>query len=107
MLRKIAIRFVLAALVAGAAAQERVTRETEMAPMRDGVRLATDIYLPEGEGPWPVVLERTPYNRKQQVGKAGPFVSKGYVFAVQDWRGHFDSEGKFTVDVLTGTKGQE
>ena len=33
-----------------------------MVPMRDGVRLATDVYLPdESTGVWPVVIERTPY----------------------------------------------
>ena len=53
--------------------------KTEMVPMRDGVHLATDIYLPEGQGPWPVVLERTPYNRKRQGGKSTNFVSHGYV----------------------------
>jgi uncharacterized protein len=91
----------LLALAAGAAPK------TEMVPMRDGVRLATDIFLPEGQGPWPAVLERTPYNRKQQREKSTNYVSRGYVYVVQDWRGHFDSEGAFTITVLTGTKGRE
>src|SRR6266403_1611142 len=33
----------------------------QMVPMRDGVRLATSIFLPQGKGPWPAVLVRTPY----------------------------------------------
>ncbi|HEX7062868.1 MAG TPA: CocE/NonD family hydrolase, partial [Woeseiaceae bacterium] len=34
-----------------------------MVPMRDGVKLATDVYLPrEGEGPWPAIFVKTPYN---------------------------------------------
>ena len=37
---------------------------TVMVPMRDGVRLATDVYLPEGPGPWPVALARTPYDKR-------------------------------------------
>ena len=37
--------------------------ETYMVPMRDGVKLATDVHLPEGDGPWPVILVRTPYDR--------------------------------------------
>jgi predicted acyl esterase len=78
-----------------------------MVPMRDGVRLATDVYLPEGQGPWPAVLERTPYNRKQQGEKNANYVKNGYVYVIQDWRGHFDSQGTFTVSVLTGTKGRE
>ena len=35
----------------------------EMVPMRDGVKLGTSIYLPSGDGPWPVVLTRTPYSK--------------------------------------------
>jgi predicted acyl esterase len=31
-------------------------------PMRDGVRLSADVYMPDGEGPWPVLLARTPYD---------------------------------------------
>src|SRR5262245_3918520 len=88
-------------------AQEAPRKSTEMVPMRDGVRLATDIYLPVGDGPFPTVLERTPYNRKQQGAKHAPYVRAGYAFVIQDWRGHVDSEGKFTVQVLTGTQGRE
>ena len=33
--------------------------------MRDGVKLGTNVYLPEGEGPWPVILTRTPYNMRR------------------------------------------
>ena len=40
-----------------------VSRSSAMVSMRDGVRLATDIYLPQGEGPFPTLLERTPYGR--------------------------------------------
>ena len=36
---------------------------THMVPMRDGIRLATDVYLPDGAGPFPVIMERTPYGR--------------------------------------------
>ena len=39
--------------------------ETIMVPMRDGIRLATDVYLPDGAGPFPVILERTPYGRQE------------------------------------------
>jgi len=77
-----------------------------MVAMRDGVRLATDVYLPPGDGPFPVVLERTPYNRQRQP-PAAQFVRNGYVFVIQDWRGLFASEGKFTVEMLTGSQGGE
>ncbi len=36
----------------------------ELVPMRDGVRLATDVYLPEGPGPFPAVLVRLPYDTR-------------------------------------------
>lgn len=67
-------------------------RLSEMVAMRDGVKLATDIYLPEGKGPWPVVLTRTPYGK----GNGNPlWTNNGYVFVAQDCRGRFKSEGKY------------
>jgi len=70
-----------------------------MVPMRDGVRLATDVYRPTSEGKLlddrrPVVLIRTPYNKGD--GKSGDgkyFASHGYVVVVQDTRGRYHSEG--------------
>jgi predicted acyl esterase len=50
--------------------QPPVKKETVMVPMRDGVRLATDIYFPEGDGPFPVILLRSPYDRKLGEGIA-------------------------------------
>lgn len=63
--------------------------------MRDGVCLAIDIYRPGGGGRSPVVLVRTPYGRHAPdwMEKARFYVERGYVFAVQDVRGKFDSEG--------------
>ena len=92
--------------------------ETIMVPMRDGVRLATDVHLPtrsaEGaplEGPWPVILERTPYGRnrpsrserslaepdeaKSRAEVARIFAERGYVVIYQDVRGRYDSEGVY------------
>ena len=67
-------------------------------PMRDGVRLATDVYLPEGGGRFPVILIRTPYNKNNEaeVADAIFFASRGYAVAIQDCRGRFDSEGEWT-----------
>jgi len=62
--------------------------------MRDGVRLATDVYLPEGRGPFPVILARTPYGRISHAGAAIGFVRHGAVVVLQDMRGRFDSEGE-------------
>jgi len=63
--------------------------------MRDGVKLATDVYLPEGKGPWTVVLMRTPYNKVTMGAQYKQWTANGYVFAVQDCRGRFESEGEY------------
>ena len=73
-----------------------------MMPMRDGVSLAIDLYFPasgdgKAEGSFPVILERTPYNKEApgQVTKGKYFARRGYVCAIQDVRGRFESEGEF------------
>lgn len=67
---------------------------TAMVPMGDGTALATDVYLPGGEGPWPVRLIRTPYGRRHYNHEYGARARDGYVMIVQDMRGRFDSEGR-------------
>ncbi len=74
-----------------------------MIPAKDGTLLATDIYRPKINGklitdPLPVVLQRTPYGKSEDrfVPIAEYFASKGYVVAIQDLRGRYDSEGIFT-----------
>src|SRR5579885_491114 len=82
-----------------------------MVAARDGVRLATDIYCPEGAGPFPVILERTPYDKSAAsrseivTGESVPrsreavaryFVEAGYAVAYQDCRGRYRSQGGFT-----------
>ncbi|EED34220.1 cocaine esterase [Luminiphilus syltensis NOR5-1B] len=78
-------------------------------PMRDGVRLSTDLYFPEGhEGKLPVIMERTPYDKAARrsanpddpissANQAYYFASHGYAVAVQDRRGKFESEGDYVV----------
>lgn len=62
--------------------------------MRDGVSLVCDIYRPKAEGKFPVLMTRTPYNRKDPA--TGMYLaSHGYVVILQDTRGRFDSEGEF------------
>jgi predicted acyl esterase len=69
------------------------SQQTVMVPMRDGVKLATDIYLPAGDGPWPTILVMTPYGKKG-AGVFGPEANRrGYAYVAQDFRGRFDSEG--------------
>jgi len=84
-----------------------------MVPMRDGVRLATDIYRPlcaDAEWPLPVILERTPYDKRgisrsettavdpqpaTRAEIAGWFAQRGFIVVMQDCRGCFGSEGEF------------
>ena len=72
-----------------------IVQKNVMVPMRDGVRLATDIYRPAGPGPYPVVLMRTPYGTETpQFAKKGLYyVKHGYALVLQDTRGKYDSEG--------------
>ena len=58
-------------------------------PMRDGVELSADIYLPRGEGKFPTVLMRTPYsnNVPDMIEKGRRLASNGYVCVTQDCRG--------------------
>ncbi|MEI7809113.1 MAG: CocE/NonD family hydrolase [Verrucomicrobiota bacterium] len=68
--------------------------QTVRIAMSDGIPLAADVYLPEGEGPFPVVFSRTPYSRGKVNEGAVHFAAAGYAVVVQDMRGRFDSEGE-------------
>ncbi len=74
---------------------------THMVPMRDGVRLATDLYFPVGtDTPLPVVQIRTPYGKlphRREASAARYFASHGFAVAVQDMRGRYQSEGEYFV----------
>lgn len=68
---------------------------TLMAPMRDGVKLATDIYLPSTNATnLPCILMRTPYGKGRYNREVGSMAAWGYAVAIQDLRGRFDSQGK-------------
>ena len=68
-----------------------------MIPMRDGTRLATDLYNPDSAGSYPLVLERTPYNKENATMMWSHthtyLLDHGYAVAIQDTRGRFASEG--------------
>ncbi len=72
-----------------------IVEKNVMVPMRDGVRLATDIYRPSAPGRYPVVFVRTPYGTElPKIGaQAKYYVAQGYAFAIQDCRGKYESEG--------------
>jgi len=77
---------------------EVVVERSVMVPMRDGVRLATDLYRPRDvTGPLPAILMRTPYNKGGSAAAGNYFASHGYVVVAQDVRGKFESEGEFHV----------
>src|SRR5262245_16111108 len=88
-----------------------VVERDVMIAARDGVRLATDIYRPQGSGPFPVILERTPYDKtapsraeltaadiaggappRSRTAVAAYFAGHGYAVAVQDCRGRYRSQ---------------
>jgi uncharacterized protein len=62
---------------------------------RDGVVLVADVYRPSGEGRFPTLLERTPYDRRGGAQQARDLAAAGYVVINQDVRGRFDSQGEF------------
>ncbi len=63
--------------------------------MRDGVTLRADIYRPKSEGRFPVILERTPYDKYSEIHHGLKAAARGYVFVVQDVRGRNASEGEW------------
>jgi len=95
---------------------------TDKVTTRDGIRLATDVYLPDGPGPFPVVLERTPYGRDlvsrsertaadptpiSRADLAGTFTAHGYAVVFQDNRGRHGSEGVFVKYLSDGEDGYD
>lgn len=96
-------------------AQENVLEQLEeiaiidqkvMMPMRDSVRLSTDIYRPKGDGKYPIIFSRTPYNFNsyrdgelvtRTLQAALDAVTRGYAYVVQNERGRFFSEGEWDI----------
>ena len=92
-------------------AERMVVMKDVMVAMRDGVKLATDIYLPDGEpspkGPFPAILIRTPYDKSGSAKTAEFFTRSGYAVAVQDVRGRYASEGEFYIYTQEGPDGRD
>lgn len=96
-------------------AQEDILSELEqiaiidqkvMMPMRDGIRLATDIYRPKTDKKVPIIFSRTPYNfnswgdgeqRTRTAERASEAVKRGYAYVVQNERGRYYSEGEWDI----------
>ena len=77
-----------------------------MMPMRDGVRLATDIYRPKSFDKVPIIFSRTPYNfnswgdgeeKTRTAQRAYEAVKRGYAYVVQNERGRYFSEGEWDI----------
>ena len=92
-----------------ALASEANIERMVMVPMRDGVRLATRVYLPrDGEGPFPAILWRSPYNFSEKMVPDPDYsdanlkfaldaVRHGYAFVMQNERGKFFSDGDWEI----------
>jgi putative CocE/NonD family hydrolase len=94
------LTLILAAVILGLAAEAsardsyEVKIENNVAmKTRDGVTLRADVYRPEADGKFPVILERTPYDKRGGVGLGLKAAAEGYVYIVQDVRGRNASEG--------------
>ena len=77
-----------------------------MMPMRDGIRLATDIYRPKTDQKVPIIFSRTPYNfnswgdgeeQTKTAQRAYDVVKRGYAYVVQNERGRYFSEGEWDI----------
>jgi len=74
--------------------QYGVKVETNVAmTTRDGITLRADIYRPDAPGKFPVILQRTPYDKRNDVSTGLSFASHGFIFVDQDVRGRNASEG--------------
>ena len=83
-----------------------IIEQKVMVPMRDGVRLATDIYRPKTDKPVPIIFVKTPYNinawrggefKEERYIEALKAVKRGYAYVLQNERGKFFSEGKWEI----------
>lgn len=86
--------------------QIAIVEEKVMMPMRDGIRLATDIYRPKTDKKVPIIFLRTPYNiatwrdgeRNANYAEWGlKLVKRGYAYVVQNERGRYYSEGEWDI----------
>ncbi len=83
----------------------RFEKTEVMIPMRDGIRLHTEIYTPkDATQPLPIIFERTPYGistsnngYSRMLSRYNSMMPDGYIFAFQDIRGRYASEGKFVM----------
>ena len=82
-------------------------RENVMVAMRDGVQLATHVWLPKAQGSFPVLLMRTPYGKGDADGRGAELAAQGYVCVTQDCRGRGDSGGEWKPLLNEGADGRD
>lgn len=91
-----AVPATLACLATGLVAGTPITVETVHIPMRDGVKLAANLFRTSNSGRVPTILIRTPYNKGHSLSRnRRAFVEAGYAVVIQDVRGRYESEGVF------------
>src|SRR5262249_41916116 len=78
---------------------EVVVEKDILVPVRDGTRLALDLYRPATPDKYPVLLARTPYNKNGTAAEARWFAARGYAVVVNDVRGRYASEGTWRMIV--------
>jgi uncharacterized protein len=89
-----------------------IIEKNVLVPMRDGVKLATDVYRPETSDPCPTLVNRLPYNKELPGLLNVSFdllrgVQAGYAIVVQDTRGRYASEGRFNPFFDEATDGAD
>jgi putative CocE/NonD family hydrolase len=92
---EIIILTVFCGILAGSETEElgvKIERNVPV-PMRDGTILRADVYRPDCGGPYPVLVQRTPYGKDRR--NFDRFVKAGYIVVCQDSRGRYESEGTY------------
>lgn len=93
-----------------------VVERKVMVPMRDGLRMAADIYRPKAPGKYPIIFSRTPYNFNFWDVRLGAprdmttildAIKRGYAYVVMNERGHFFSEGNYDILGPPTTDGED
>ena len=96
--RYLVLAFLSTQVFALSCAKAQPNVQTHAVAMSDGVKLATDVYLPDkGEAPFPTLLLRTPYNKNGNRATAATVGRFGYALVVQDMRGRYASEGHHAI----------
>jgi len=109
-MRLLRLALLLFCAVLPAAAQDFVVENDVAVPMRDGVVLRADVWRPSAKEKYPVLVYRTPYNRRRAPEYYTTFrrgVERGYAVVIQDVRGRYGSEGEFRPYQQEGRDGYD